>query len=412
MIRNRRPLQWGCVWVLLVLGAACASGGPAAEGPSPAEPRGPLPGENFLVYVTDADGLWRRDTRTGAESPTGWGGRVSVGRASSDGLFLAVAAQTKDSSYLDLVATESGVATRLHAASQGGQYSMQWSRDGDVLGFAYRGENGSGTGIWIADRAGSVRSIGCSASDSFLAWRSRQQVIVGDARNAYAVSTENCATLATLPKSGKSDITFSPNGRRVSFTRSARLQTTQGTVSRPELYIADYNGANATKIADPQFNPRNAVWSPDATKIAFEIQSQDYANVTHVAIHDVATGRISFDAQRQPLGMPNDARPCWSPDGQSLAFERSFERSSGAQSYRTKQSVVRAVATGRADVVYEELSSGGGDQPAYRGGGCGWIDSQHLLVGTDDGFLVVNVRDRSTYKVGDGRSVVFVRVFP
>jgi dipeptidyl aminopeptidase/acylaminoacyl peptidase len=401
-----------CALALLGLGlVACAPTQPTPE--TPPAVAGPLPGENFLIYHVDGRGVLRRDTRTGADSLVVSPSVIRSGKASPDGRYLAVALERGDSAYLDLIVTDDGRSRQLHAARAGGEYTLAWSSDGASLGFGYR--NGSateGTGIWLADRRGMTRNVGCNASDIMLAWRSAQEVIVADTRNVYAVSTTNCATHATLPKAGKSDLTLSSDGQMVAFTRMAQVRTTQGTVSRPELYIADYNGANARKIADAQFNPRNARWSPNASKIAFEIQSQQFANITHIAIHDVATGKIAFEAREQALGMPNDLNPCWSPDGTYLSYERSFERSSGAQAYRTKQLVVRAIATGRNDIVHEELSSGRADPPAYLGGGCGWIDPVHVLVVTDTGFKVVNVRDRSSFDVGADQAVLFVRVFP
>ena len=137
---------------------------------------------------------------------------------------------------------------------------------------------------------------------------------MGDGTNIYAVDARDCRTLATLPMRGKSHITYSPDGDRIFFKRAG------------SLFIAEYNGANAQQIAAPRSRAENMRWSPDSRKIAFEIQSPRYSNVTHVAVYDYATGQAAFNSEERPLGVPKDNNPCWSPDGTRISIDRTYSR--------------------------------------------------------------------------------------
>jgi Tol biopolymer transport system component len=110
--------------------------------------------------------------------------------------------------------------------------------------------------------------------------------------------------------------------------------------------------------------------------------------------------------------MPNDRNPCWSPDGSRIAHERYYARAGGAgQTYTTKQTVVRVVATGEERVVSEELTRAT-ESPASTLNGCGWIDDNHLVVGSTDWWRVVNVSDNSYLELEPGTTLLFVEVFP
>ncbi|QVL31327.1 S9 family peptidase [Telmatocola sphagniphila] len=66
-----------------------------------------------------------------------------------------------------------------------------------------------------------------------------------------------------LTSSGKSDThpRWSPDGKKILF-ESSRAGT-------PQLYVLDLSGGEAVKITDISSGAGNAIWSPDASKIAF-----------------------------------------------------------------------------------------------------------------------------------------------
>ncbi len=387
--------------LLGVLGVAgCSSGGvPAPEpvaAPAPVAHQ-PLDGANYLVYYVEDNGVHVMNTRNGVDSIAFTVAGETHAAVSPAGDRFVVTYRDHDSSKTVLIDGASGTTTRVHASVGVGQYTYGWSRDGSRLGVGYRSDGGPGALVVVGAEA-QPRQVGCSTSDRFLAWRTDGGMIVADANNVYAASADDCATLATLPKRGKTDIAYSANGEKVSFLRNNRA-------GQPELWVANYNGAGAQTVAPYQYRPQRTRWAPDAGRIAFTLQSQQYANVTHVAVHDLTAGRATFDAEPTELGVPNDDNACWSPDGSRLAFDRSYSRSGGGQSYLTMQKVVSEVETGTQAVIAEELVRGQ-SPPA----GCAWVGNTHLLVAFTGETLIVDVMSKATFTVPAGRQVLFALV--
>lgn len=405
--RRRERLLCGLL-TAAALGAGCASAPPAVEEPSPVEPAaGPLPGTNYLSYAADRTGLRVRDTRTGSDSVVVPAfDRLALAAPSPDGLRLAVAFRRGDTSAVVLVDAVTGLVTPIHQGLGDGTHTLGWSGDGRRLGVGYQpGARDPSRGVILVVGAdGSTDNAGCSVSDRFEAWRDDGTMIVSDGRNVYTVRATGCATVATLPMSGKRDFSFSRDGTRLTFNRVSGIDA--------GLTVSASNGANARRIADPQFLPRNVRWSPDNRKLAFEIRSRQYANVTHIAVYDVASNRVTIGDQQTPLGLPIDANPCWSPSGRRLAYDRQYPRSSGEQAYTMHQKVVKTVSDGVERVVSEELVSDRSGATLTGVDVCHWADEDHLLVPTSRGWDVVNVQSGTSYAIPGERRVVLVRVFP
>ncbi len=287
-----------------------------------------------------------------------------------------------------------GRVSRVHDGPGDGEYTFAWSAAGDVLGIGYRAtETGR---IFVSDGNGNLRDVGCSASNRFVTWRGNGEAVVSDDRNIYTISTNDCSTLATLPMQGKSEITYSPNGSRVAFRRAG------------SLFVAEYDGANAQQIAAPRSSAAHLRWSPDSRRLSFDVQSQQYAGVTHIAIYDLATGQATFDAEERALGMPTDARACWSPSGTAIAHERAYQRTDGGgQAYIQRQKVVRAVPGSDENVVLEELVRG---TPAEDRWLCRWIDDRHLALRSSDGPRIYNIETRIAYDLPRDGRLLYARV--
>ncbi len=378
--------------------AGCASGGTPNPTPQPesAAVVAPLAGENFVVYYNDGIGLRLRDTRSGSDAVLLPRSPVITNGEAGFGMGLAAFAQRSgDSTWLRILVHGTNAPATVHRGGVG-RYSYAWSRDRRQLAFGFEpaSRSGGAAGIWVVSGDGEVRSVGCRMATGVHAWRSNRELLVSDARNVYAVNAETCATLATLPKQGKQNFAFASGGERLSFSRG------------PELYVANYNGSGSQKISDPQVAARDANWAADGSKVAFVINSPRFANRTHVAVHDVATGRISYSDRESPLGVPNESNPCWSPDGRRLLFDRVFDRSDGAQTYQTHQRVVKRDNT--ETVVFEELVR---DGRRASNTACTWVDDGHILISTNSDYRVINVDDRSEYAIGDAESVLMVRVY-
>jgi hypothetical protein len=390
-----------------VLFAAACAARPEAE-PTPVV-TGPLPGDNYAYVYQTGDAIRRHDTRTGTDELVVAGvGELLLAVASPSGSRVAVALRQSQGSRVVAIETETGSVTEVADDGQEATYTMAWSRDGDALGVGVRFDGGGG-GVRVLDADGVVRDIGCRASNRFEAWRSSSQAIVHDDANFYTVSTEGCATVATFGKTGKRDIAYAPNGRRVAFYQDRSVQFTNRERPQivPELWIASFDGAGARVVADFQSRPRNSVWAPNAGRIVYEVVSRRWANTTHLVAYDIQGDAFSYVAEEKPLGVPNDFAACWSPDSRRFAHDRTYARSTGTQAYTTRQVVVRD-GTNEQVVLDEVIDLPPAQVVANRPDSCQWMGPEHLLIATRRGHRVVDVGDGEVFEVPGDRRVLAV----
>jgi Tol biopolymer transport system component len=346
------------------------------------------------MYYANGSGIRVRDTGREVDSALVAGATDVRAEPSPDRRRVALSYRQANTTNLIVVDGVSGRVSRVHDGPGNSEYTLAWSAAGDVLGIGYRA--GTAGGILVSDGNGNLRDVGCSASNRFLAWRSNGQAVVSDDRNVYTVNTNDCGTLATLPMQGKSDITYAPRGGRVAFRRGGAL------------FVAEHDGANAQQVTNARSNAANLRWSPDGGRLAFDVQSPQYANVTHIAIYDFGTGRATFNAEERALGMPRDAQACWSPNGRSLAHERAYPRTDGSgQSYLQRQKVVRPIPGSDEDVLMEELVRGTPDEDRWL---CRWIDDDHLALQSNEGPLIYNVGTKTAYEMPRDGRLLYARV--
>ena len=385
---------------------ACGPGATPETAPTVA---GPLPGDNYvIVYWTDGT-IHHLDTRTGRDRSIVLGvDEVLLSEASALGDGVGVAVRRGDSTRVVAIDTDTGAVTVVHEGSGGATHSMASLPDGRRLGVGIQGDRDDG--IKVAE-AGTVRDMGCQAANRFASWRSRSQAIVHDRLNFYAVNASDCGTLTTVSKTGKIDPQYAPSGTRMAYyqNRSVTFANRPQPDIVPELWIADYDGGATRVISDYQSRPRNSYWSPDGEQIVYEVVSRRWAKTTHLITYAVPTDDYSYIAEEKALGVPNDFNACWSPDGRRIAHDRTYARSSGQQTYATRQVVVRQ-GTGERVVLDEVI---GESQSAVVAGTarCRWVGPRHLLVSTRDGQRVVDVDDGEVYAVPANRVALAVKVF-
>ena len=383
---------------LALLAGGCASAPPVVEEPAPEIPSGPpitQPGDSYLMYYVDGTDIHVRETAAGVDSVilaevTDVGAIVSPDRR-----HVALAYARKDSAMLAMIDVASGRVSAIHSGPAG-EYTMAWSGEGDVLGAAHRPTAGGVRGaVFVADLDGAVRDIGCSGSNRFVAWRSDRQVIVGDVANIYTVDARDCRTLATLARRDKAEIRYSPDGSRVLYERNGGL------------IGARYDGSSSQWVARSRYEPGNAQWSPDGRRIAFEVQSPRFSNITHLAIYEYATGIMTVRDAEQPLGLPRDSNPCWSPSGDRISHDREYLRNAGGQEYVQKQKVVTSPTSGEEVVVAEELVR---DRQSVGVSGCGWIDDLHLALASIEGPRIYNVDTKVAYRLPESSRLLYAKV--
>jgi hypothetical protein len=389
----------------------CAGGQPTGEpAPEPAA-AAPLAGDNYaFVYVADGD-IRQADTRVGPRDRIlAQASQVLLAVPSPDGRRVAVALRRGTGDAVRVFDAESGSVREVYGGAAGASFTMQWSTDGARLGVGVRG--GGRAGIVVLEAGGSVRDIGCRASDRFVVWRRPTEAVVQDGTNFYVVRTSDCATVATIGRAGMRDPEYSRGGTTLSYYQDRSVKVANRVESEliPELWIARYDGAGARVIADYQSRPRNSAWSPDGERIVYEVVSRRWANTTHLVTYEPDTDAYEYIAKEMDLGVPNDFGACWSPDGSRFAHDRTYARSTGTRSYTTRQVVVRN-GTDEKTVFDEVIDAAPAQVVADPPARCRWMDARYLLVDTRQGQHVVDVEDGETYRLPADRRVLAVRVF-
>jgi len=389
---------------------ACASGAPTLDG-EPTPVVAPLPGDNYAYVYYSSGTVGRVDTQTGADVSVADGvTEILASAANRSGSRTAVAFRQGATSGAVIVDGLTGALTEVHSGSAETAYTLGWSLDGLRLGVGFRGPNESG--ILVVEPDGTVNNIGCRASNRFEAFRAPTELIVHDGTNFYSVSTTNCATLATFRKAGKNDMAYSENGRRVSYFQDHSVQFTNREQSQviAELSVSNYNGAGPQMVADFQSQPAGAVLSPDGARIAYEVMSARWANATHVVIYELSSNEYTYIAEEKQLGVPSDFSVCWASDGQRVAHERAYPRSTGTKDYVSREIVVRDGENEK--VVFEEII----DRPlmdlkSNRPPKCQWIGNRYLLVWANDAYRIIDTEDDEIFAVDEDRRVLGVMVF-
>lgn len=99
--------------------------------------------------------------------------------------------------------------------------------------------------------------------------------------------------------------TWAPSGKRFAFT-----STYQGN---QEIYAADIDGEEWTRLTDDAATDAHPAWSPDGKTIAFV--TSRWGNF-EIALMDPDGGNL----RRFTTAVGMDDYPCWSPDGKWLAW--------------------------------------------------------------------------------------------
>lgn len=128
--------------------------------------------------------------------------------------------------------------------------------------------------------------------------------------------------LADAADASLGEPTWSPDGSRIAYVRTATENTETGRVTRSHVWVMNADGSNRVALTgDLAGNQNTPAWSPrlaDGTeRIAF---TQDIESQPHVW-----TMRTDGGDRRQitTAGGAYDITPAWSPDGRTIAFQRS-----------------------------------------------------------------------------------------
>jgi CubicO group peptidase (beta-lactamase class C family) len=200
----------------------------------------------------------------------------------------------------------------LTAPYAGRGYPVAWSPDGRRLLFNRFGSGRDAAYLVDADGLHERRV----ASGQALAWTPDGRAVVAAGREVWLVSPDGRSRRrATAPglRDARISLAFSPDGRRVVWTRFAGAL---GPNARTHLLLTDLRTGTTRRLrTEPGFYLITAdAWSPDGTEVAFTRRDRlaSFHGGTYVTDPDGAgLRRIASDA---------GAAPAWSPDGLQLAY--------------------------------------------------------------------------------------------
>lgn len=106
------------------------------------------------------------------------------------------------------------------------------------------------------------------------------------------------------------DASWSPDGRRIVFTRAS--DSIPGAERHSEIHVMDADGTDVQKLTEGELSAQSPRWSPDGTRIAFDRFLPDGSRRIFVMDADGSNVRV--------LPPEIGLLPDWSPDGSRLLF--------------------------------------------------------------------------------------------
>lgn len=177
-----------------------------------------------------------------------------------------------------------GSGRRLIDGADRGDDGHDWSPDGSRIVVAWSGGGSREDGIWI------LRGNGAQP---------RRLLDTNGGKFAY------------------SDVKWSPDGRRIAFTRYSYA------ADRRTVFSVRISGGGVSRVSPGGASAVRPTWSPDSKRIAYLALPDDCRKLPSVAITTVEASSQTLVAKTEPT---RDYNGCgrsdvaWSPDGESIAY--------------------------------------------------------------------------------------------
>jgi Tol biopolymer transport system component len=121
--------------------------------------------------------------------------------------------------------------------------------------------------------------------------------------------------LTRTPNVDEGTAAWSPDGRRIAFTRSDNQKTA-------DIWVMNANGCEQRRLTDtPKIYEDSPAWSPDGRRIAFHRSTLLAGGVNDIYVVDANGDDV---AKLTKTTNAYEGAPAWSPDGQQIAFGRTF----------------------------------------------------------------------------------------
>lgn len=320
--------------LLIALGAGCSSSEPTT--PTTQDSVAPESGPSLsMLYTTTDDGLVLYDAQADAAQTLVPGAEAKLPRAvSPSGDHLALTYSTADSSHLSLLHLTTGRLERVHASGGSVIYSLAWHPDRrrDRLAFGYYrpSEEGRGPGsVQITAPDEEPQDVGCSTVREVLHWLPDGTLAARTEDNLFVVSTEDCATRASLDARRMYHIRFAPNGQQMAFIHRELVYDRSAGEYVPDssLVLSGPQDETRETLFGDERRVRHLRWAPDGSELAFDVAAEESGH-RQVVVYDGS--RPSFLTSPEAT-TADQTHPRWSPSGSRLAFTlRTGDKASAA----------------------------------------------------------------------------------
>lgn len=188
--------------------------------------------------------------------------------------------------------------------ASGVAYTAHWADNENVMGASYNG------GVYVADIRGNlsiVDELRGEAVSNVIKMQDHIMYTTNTGPNLYLMNLVN-KQIKDLGEKRVYRMKLSPDQEQVLLFKEKGPELM-------ELVIADAEGNDLKTIAQGAYNG-DAAWSPDQSKIAYNIKSADNSNTNdELYIYDLQTGKSTQIAVNLPISSIS-----WSPSGQQIAL--------------------------------------------------------------------------------------------
>lgn len=271
--------------ILLFLGGCAAS----APDVTPSEPEAPSE-DAALGKAPAARVLLETDLVT-----AGVEGDVARGLESPSGTLVALHVVSRDGAAIALADRSTGLVDVVYDAGGLSELSMAFSPDGALLFVGERAA--SGGGVFEIDTAtGTLRSVGCSASDVVLGVRTDGPVAVRDENNLYMVDAANCATLETFDVRRMTEIAISPAGDHLAYVHRELSYNRESRAYEPDttLHVVPTMGGEPIRVVGDKYAPRRISWLSGGSELAYDVVVQNGSGNRGLSIWSAESGQSTW----------------------------------------------------------------------------------------------------------------------
>jgi Tol biopolymer transport system component len=167
----------------------------------------------------------------------------------------------------------------------------------------------------IAVVAGTASAFG-TVRDLFLGDRVNSKIAFMSIRNervnVYVMNANGSGQRRLQRNAG--GVAWSPDGRKVAFTRQTWTDPNGQTVPHDHLYVMNADGSGLLRLTSDPASDAFPVWSPDGRKIAFQRRTGTLGE------SDVYVIDVDGSGERNLTGDGTSSPGVWSPDGRKIAF--------------------------------------------------------------------------------------------